>query len=69
MMLLAAAELKVDASPMGGFNHAGFDEVLNLHEKNLTSVVLLAVGYRSEDDTASTAKKVRWPAEKVVIRM
>ncbi len=28
MMLMAAAELKVDAAPMGGFNPAGFDEVL-----------------------------------------
>lgn len=69
MMMLAAAELHVDASPIGGFNPAGIDEALGLTEKGLTSVVLLGVGYRNENDTAASQPKVRWPEDKVIIRM
>ncbi len=68
-MLLAAAELKVDASPMGGFDPAGFDELLWLKEKGLTSVVLLGLGYRSSEDRAATQEKIRWPEDKVIIRL
>lgn len=69
MMLMAAAELEVDAAPMGGFNPAGFDEVLGLADQGLTSVVIMGLGYRSNADAAASQPKVRWPQEKVVIRM
>ena len=68
-MLLAAAELKVDASPMGGFDPAAFDEALGLKEKGLQSVVLLGLGYRNPEDQAAKNAKVRWPEDKVVIRI
>ena len=42
--IIAAANLKVDSTPMEGFDNAGFDEVLGLKEKGLDSVVLLALG-------------------------
>lgn len=68
-MTLAAAELHVDASPMGGFDRNAFDEVLGLKEKNLTSLVLLWLGYRSEEDEAGKRTKVRRPKEEVVIHI
>lgn len=62
--LLAAAEQKVDATPMEGFNPAALDELLNLKEKGLKSTVLLALGYRDEaNDWYAKMKKVRVPKE------
>ncbi len=57
--LAAAAELKVDAAPMEGFEPARFDEILGLKEQGLKSVVILALGHRSEEDQLSKAAKVR----------
>ncbi len=59
--LVAAAEQEVDACPMEGFDRGKFDEILNLSEKGLKSVVILPLGYRAEDDVTSHYKKVRKP--------
>lgn len=62
--LIAAAELKVDATPMEGFDPTITDEVLGLKDKGLNSVLLLALGYRdSENDWNINLKKVRLPIE------
>lgn len=58
-LLLTAAELGVDATPMEGFEAAGFDEVLGLSDKNLTTSVICAIGYRSTEDGAQHYAKVR----------
>ncbi|MCP9763989.1 NAD(P)H-dependent oxidoreductase [Lacihabitans soyangensis] len=57
--LIAAAEQKIDACPMEGFDAAQFDEILNLEEKGLKSVVMLVLGFRDETDTYANFKKVR----------
>jgi len=57
--LAACAELKIDSTPMEGFEPAKFDEILGLKAKGLKSVVLLAIGYRSEGDATQHGKKVR----------
>ena len=58
--LAAAAVEGVDSTPMEGFIPSGVDEVLGLKEKGLTSVCLLALGYRDEEkDFLSKAAKVR----------
>lgn len=57
--LIAAAEQQVDATPMEGFIPAEFDRILGLKEKGLKSVVMLALGMRSEQDALSNALKVR----------
>jgi nitroreductase len=58
--LVAAAVEQVDATPMEGFNPQAFDQLLQLPEKGLRSVSLLALGYRNtEDDYLANAKKVR----------
>lgn len=59
--LVAAATEGVDSTPMEGFNPQMVDEVLNLKEMGLKSVVLLPLGYRdSENDYLANLKKVRW---------
>ena len=68
--LIAAANLQVDATPMEGFDAEKFDEVLGLEEKGLKSVVLLALGYRDEEnDFLANLKKVRFPKEEFVIKI
>lgn len=67
--LVAAAELRIDATPMEGFDAAKFDELLNLKEKGLTSVVILALGYRHEEDIFSGFKKVRLPKEEFAVTL
>ncbi len=57
--LVAAAELNIDACPMEGFDNDQFDAILGLKEQNLHSVVVLTVGYRSEDDYYQNLAKVR----------
>lgn len=60
--LIAAASLQIDSTPMEGFNAEKFDELLGLKEKGLKSVVLLALGYRDEEnDFLAKLKKVRLP--------
>ncbi len=60
--LAAAAELKVDSSPMGGFSPPQFDEILGLKQKGLRSVALLALGYRdAANDWLVNLPKTRRP--------
>ena len=57
------ANLRIDATPMEGFNKTSFDEALDLTSKNLQSVLLLAVGYRSSEDNLARLAKVRKSTE------
>ncbi|MCV2483526.1 nitroreductase family protein [Flavobacterium sp. SH_e] len=68
--LIAAAELKVDATPIEGFNASIIDEVLGLKEKGLHSTVILALGYRdSEKDYIAATKKVRLPLDEMITKV
>ncbi len=65
-----AALLKVDATPMEGFDAAKLDELLNLPEMNLRSTTLLPLGYREENgDWLVNLKKVRSPLAEFVITL
>jgi nitroreductase/dihydropteridine reductase len=58
--LIAAAYEEVDSTPMEGFDPAKVDEILQLRERGLRSVVILPLGYRaSEGDWLAKLKKVR----------
>ncbi|WP_209389579.1 NAD(P)H-dependent oxidoreductase [Chryseobacterium sp. RR2-3-20] len=58
--IIAAAFEEVDSTPMEGFSPDAVDEVLNLREKGLRSVLLLPLGYRdSENDWLVNLTKVR----------
>lgn len=58
-LLSAAADLKIDSCPMEGFESAEFNKILGLNEKGLNAAVLVAIGYRSEEDKTQHNKKVR----------
>lgn len=68
--LAAAAELKVDATPMEGFDNAALDELLNLKAKGLRSVTLMPLGYRdAENDWLVNLKKVRTPKARFITEL
>ncbi len=68
--IAAAAELRVDATPMEGFVNEELDKLLGLPEKGLKSVTILALGYRDEaNDWLVNMKKVRTPIEDFLIRL
>jgi nitroreductase len=65
--LIAAAYEQVDSTPMEGFDATALDEILNLKEKGLRSVVMMPLGYRKMDeDWLVNLKKVRKPKEDFV---
>ncbi len=67
MAIAASAELKVDATPMEGFNGPELDKLLGLDKKGLKSVTILPVGHRDpENDWLVNLKKVRKPKEQFV---
>ncbi len=60
-LMVGCADMRIDSCPMEGFKSNEFDEILNLDSQNLTSVVLLPVGFRSEEDKYQHKTKVRKP--------
>jgi len=66
--LVTAAILGLDACPMEGFSPADFDRILDLNKLGLKSKVIMAVGYRSEEDKYQHLAKVRQKKEDFIIR-
>lgn len=67
LAIAAAAEQKVDATPMEGFDNAKLDEFLGLNASGLKSVVIMPIGYRDEgNDWLVNLKKWRTPKEEFV---
>ncbi|MCM4166471.1 Putative NAD(P)H nitroreductase YfkO [Arenibacter antarcticus] len=58
-LLTVCALEGVDSCPMEGFNPSGYDTLLGLEKRKLTSVLVLPVGYRAKDDMFAALKKVR----------
>lgn len=68
--IVEAAVLKVDATPMEGFDAPALDELLGLKEKGLKSVTLLPLGHRDENgDWLANLKKVRTPKDEFLIEI
>lgn len=58
-LLTVCAVESVDACPMEGFSPKNYDEVLELTEKGMQSVLIMPIGFRAKDDIFSDFKKVR----------
>lgn len=68
-LLTACAVEEIDSCPMEGFEPEKFDDLLELGEHNLQSVLVLPVGYRSLNDPFADMKKVRRPLEDTVLEI
>ncbi|UZR96671.1 nitroreductase family protein [Chondrinema litorale] len=67
MAIAAAAEVKVDTTPMEGFVNKELDKLLDLEKQGLRSTVILPLGYRDEEnDWLISMKKVRTPKESFI---
>lgn len=58
-LLHACAQMRIDATPMEGFEPEGYDKVLDLSSKNLKAVLAVPIGHRHKDDKNQYQKKVR----------
>ena len=68
LMTVCAIE-GVDSCPMEGFIPNQIDSILNLKEHGLSSVLMLPVGYRANDDMFASFKKVRKPLSETIIEL
>jgi nitroreductase len=66
-LLNAAAELKIDVTPMEGFVSEQVNEILGLDKLNLNASLMATVGYRHEEDATQFYKKVRKSHEDLFI--
>ena len=66
-MLTVCATQGVDACPMEGFIPEKYDEILGLKKQNLSSVLVLPIGFRAEDCYMKDLAKVRKDVQDTVI--
>ncbi|TXC76070.1 NAD(P)H-dependent oxidoreductase [Luteibaculum oceani] len=62
-LLTACANQRIDACPMEGFDNNAYNKILGLEEHGLHAVAVVAVGYRSSEDSYADLEKVRFPEE------
>lgn len=60
-LLNAAAELKIDVTPMEGFLPEQYNEILGLTDKGLHATLVATIGYRHDEDDTQHYAKVRKP--------
>lgn len=61
----ACAELQIDCTPMEGFENDDYNQKLGLKEQGLNACVVLAIGYRDNEDASQNSKKVRKPIDTI----
>ena len=65
-LMTAAALLGIDTCPMEGIDALKYDEALGIKESDHATVAVVALGYRSPDDSIQSLKKVRFPLDHVI---
>ena len=68
-LLNAAAELKIDVTPMEGFVPAQYNEILGLDKLGLNASIVATVGYRHEEDATQHYAKVRKSNEELFLTL
>ena len=60
-LLIAAADAKIDACPMEGFDPEAYNEILGLDKEGLHATLVVPLGYRAITDGYQHLAKVRKP--------
>ena len=68
-VLDVCACLEIDSCPMEWFDKQKYDEILNLQEKELSSVLVLPIWYRSSDDKYAKIPKFRYTLDNLVVKI
>lgn len=66
-LLNAAAELKIDVTPMEGFEPEKYNEILGLDKLGLNASLVATIGYRHEEDATQNYAKVRKSNEELFL--
>ena len=61
--------MKIDSCPMEGFIAPKYDEILDLQSKWLSSVLVLPIWYRAEDDTHASRPKIRYSQDDMILEL
>lgn len=64
-LMHTCATMRIDATPMEGFDPKAYDEILNLSESNLKATLVCPIGYRHQEDEAQHRAKVRKSKESI----
>lgn len=64
-LLLGVAALGIDAVPMEGVDAKVIDQEFQLREKGFTTIGVVSLGYRSEDDFNAKLPKSRLPQDEI----
>ena len=64
-LINASAELKIDVTPMEGFDAEKYNDILGLTQLGLNASLVAPAGYRHEDDSTQHSQKVRKPIEEL----
>lgn len=65
-LMTSAALMGIDTCPLEGISPAEYDKILGLEGSGYATAVACALGYRSAEDKYASAKKARFPAERVI---
>nr|WP_247712102.1 oxygen-insensitive NAD(P)H nitroreductase [Qipengyuania qiaonensis] len=65
-LLLGAAAMGIDATPMEGVDTAVLDEEFGLAEKGFRSLAVVCLGYRADDDYNAKLPKSRLPEGEII---
>lgn len=68
-LLNAAAELKIDVTPIEGFEPEKFNEILGLNQLGLNASLVATIGYRHAEDDTQHHAKVRKSNEELFINL
>jgi len=68
-LLNAAASLKIDVTPMEGFEPEQFNAILGLDKLGLNASVVATIGYRSAEDATQHYAKVRKSEEELFLTL
>lgn len=67
--LLGLATMGIDALPMEGLDMKVLDEEFSLREKGYTSAIVVAIGYKKDNDFNANLPKSRLPKETIIERV
>lgn len=68
-LLHTCATMRIDATPMEGFDASRYVEILDLGTKKLRPVLVCPIGYRHESDSMQHEKKVRRDSDKLFMKI
>ncbi|MFY7987549.1 MAG: NAD(P)H-dependent oxidoreductase [Flavobacterium sp.] len=68
-LMNAASELRIDVTPMEGFEPTQVNEILGLGKLGLNATLLATIGYRHEEDATQHYTKVRKSNEELFINL